>query len=321
MAEKKKWKTMCNGKVEEGVKLPEPVRQAYGVMLEGMLKHMHEPLDPPKDFADFQIRVMKFFEEAFEQMFGWQHYIKDQNLRGGPTIDNFLRASKALEKQSIGGISMLNLEELFDGYKYLKLALEKGYNFTLRSQYYLGFFINKTKINNPQRQTIGVQAAAQILWYLKKGNIPFATEMRKEIWHHKSILSFLEYIDPRTGKIIVPGIERLEKKIAKVNPLPEKLRRGWHTQLPRYEDKFYSGIRLIPGIFSDLKLPKVNFIKLRIAIYALAKIQAILGLNLREIKKNAIFHPYKEPLKYYLKDYVDDWIQESVHSDRTISSI
>jgi len=175
-----------------------------------------------------------------------------------------------------------------------------------------------SSVTIPQRRIIGVQAAAQVLWYLKRGEIPYTTEMRKEIWRHEEILSFLGYIDLATGKIIYPGARRLEDAIRKVNPLPDNKRRGWHVHSPVLEDELFSRVCLIPRIFSAQNPLRINFGRLRITIIALARIQAILDRPIEEVENSPILKAYVKPLEPHEMDCGVKWSREGYHSDGSI---
>lgn len=288
------------------------------VILSYKKRYANEPVDPPFSFVEFHKRLVQVMEKSFERNFGLQQYIENRKaIKCNPSIETLIEVECELEKQRIDGILIINHK--FDPYQFLKLALERNYPFTLREQYFLGIFTSRSKITKLQKTQIGIQAAAQVLWFEKKEAISTIKEMREIIFNKNSILEkysflkFLNLLNPHTGEPVKLNERIVENYISKIFPIPQKERRG----LREMNNSYFSKVIFIPGVFVS-KPPGINFQKLKIVIIALTKILFFLGLSLVEIQNHPIFLAYKEPLKFYVKNYVDDWIKEGFHSDRII---
>lgn len=299
--------------------LPKSIKKYYDILLEGMLMRANEPVDSPKNLQEFVSRVDKILEESFERNFGFQHYLKDRKyIKSNPTIENLIKVECDLEKQRRGEILVINQD--LDGYKFLKLALERNYPFTVRAQHFLGIFIDRSKITKPQKLTIGIQAAAQVLWFIKKEIILSIKGMRENLLGKNSkncsLWKFLNILNLQTKKSIKLNERIVENWIRKICPIPKRERKRFH----KINNSCFSNIIYIPGIF--LSNPsRINFSKLRIGIITLTKNLFFQRLSLKEIQNHPILLAYKKPLKYYLKDYVNDWIEEGFHSNGTIFDV
>ncbi len=274
---------------------------------EGMVMKDNKPVDSPQNLQDFESILYELLQASFNRNFGFQHYLKDiKYIKTNPTIEDLIQVECDLNKQKINTILGGMSRHYLDGYKFLKLALERNYPFTLREQHLLGVFPDHLPIRKQQKLQIGIQAAAQALWYKKGSSIPSIQAMKEEIWRDDKILSFLNLLDPKTGDPTYVSKRSIKNYIRLVYPIPSDKRK----QKPSKRDKsYYSQVVPIPGIF--LSNPyRINFLKLRLGVIALTKILSFFGLYLEEIQTDPILLAYKEPLRFYPKDYVTDWIEE-----------
>src|SRR5579863_8822167 len=182
MVELKNWKFMLNDKVlQEGV-LPESLKQSLILLIE----RFPNSVSPPKDLSEFEDRLMELMDELYKDTYGSEYFLNpDKYLKRDPTFDNLIKIGIEHEKRSKGKLLLIN-QDSKSPYQFLKEALEDDYPFSKHAQNYIGIYLDRSTTTYPKKRSLGVQAAAQVLWFERKGSISSIKEMRQEIWKHKS---------------------------------------------------------------------------------------------------------------------------------------
>ncbi|NGX26159.1 MAG: hypothetical protein K940chlam6_00071 [Chlamydiae bacterium] len=305
------------GKIEEG--LPEFVKQEYGMMddmlemmIDNRVEKMNMPVDPPKDEKEFHGRLVRLFESGFNEVFGLQQYFEEnKSIRGEVTIESYIEIKKKIRKKEIGGDSTLVKKEVLSPYQFLKLSLERDFPFTQQEQYYLGIFPDLGGISRPDRKVIGIQAAGQVLWYENRKTPLCISDIPKYINSNEKLVDFLDLYNFKPNKK-PPNTRVLRNQLREVYPLPRNMRRKYQKPTVDMSGTYFSKIISIPRIFIKRDPLRINYLKLRVAIMAITRTLSILGKSRAEVFSSPIILHYRTPLRFYCKDFIGDWVEESL---------
>lgn len=308
MAKSKKMKFLWKGKKLRERVLPAPLKQCLKLAIERAPKSVN----PPKDLAEFENRLVEFLMEAQKNTFGLAYYLDFDDrttLKKDSSYENLINI--AIKYENKHGNRPVLLNEYVDCKSFLKLALEKGYPFSKHAQEFLGISVVRLDLDKGKMHKMAIQAAAQIKWFLKGDAISTQKEMRMEILKDKGLTKLLElssFLNPE------PEHQRartLEDPIGLVDPRPPGTRKGRPPKQPKRQDGLYDAIVTIPGVFFETPY-RTNFIYLRYVISVLTKILESIGFSSEQIFQCRIFEVYKSFLNFYLGDFVDDWIKEAL---------
>lgn len=276
---------------------------------------------PPKDYREFEDRIVVVLERLLERMFGLVYHLdfdERTTLQKDASIDNLIEIGIKIEKKYKGKPIIIN--EQLNCFGFLKTALEKNYPFSQYAQDFLGIQIDFSDLSVPKRRVIGVQAAAVVLWFEKKGQISSTQQMRKEIWENKALVEFLELYKFQDEAARDRNPRVLENMIRQVNPVPANERKQWPSQRALNKDHHYSKTVLIPEIFSE-NSPRINYQKLRLAIMSIARVLSHSGSSQEEIINSVIVQAYRARLEFYPKMFVNAWIRESLSASGSIFTL
>lgn len=308
MAKSNEWKFMLGGKKLKEVEVPASLEQCLKLAIERAPK----PVNPPKDLAEFENRLMEFLTEVQMTTFGLAYYLDfddRKTLKKDCSYENLIDIAIKYEKKH--GNRPVLLNGYTDCKGFLKLALEKGYPFSKHAQVFLGISMVRLDLDKNKMHKIAVQAAAQIKWFLKGSAIPTQKEMRLEILNDGDLTKLLEissFLHPKKDQ---QRPRTLEDWVGEIDPRPPGTRKGRPSKKPNSEKHPYSIIVTIPGVFFENPL-RTNFIYLRYVVYVLTKILKATGFSTDQIFQCRIFEAYKSYLNFYLRDLVDDWIKEAL---------
>lgn len=269
-----------------------------------------EFLGPPKHLEEFENRLRMCIDILTSEFLGKGYYLdvdERKTIQKDFSLENLIETAILSEKKC--SYKELTKKELFsnknqDSYSFLKKTLERKFPFSETIQACLGIPIDLSGISLPEKRTIAVQAAAQVLWFYKKGLIALVPQMRVEIWNNKSLVSLLGLRRFQNSKVV-------EDWIRVVNPKPKEMRKGAPSKRRRNNDYQYSHIVLIPEIFSE-NPNRTNFLKLRFAVMVIGKILSAIGLTQKEVLSSRILQAYQEPLKFYPRKLTVDWVMEAL---------
>lgn len=277
------------------------------------IEEQERSIKPPENLHEFKERLFDYMEARFERVFGLEHRIsagkmirRDMSVAG--LVNAEIRMAEIMKAKRKVSYSI----STSDAYQFLKIALEQSYPFSRMAQLVLGINIDCAKLKLPEKHRIVCQAVTQILWYLKRGEIPTAEKMGEFLQKQISLVKSPEIIDSFWSKE-----ERTMKKwIRAVCPVPRSLRigRGGGKNI---SDSVYNNIVPIPGAFlcNDVV---VNFIKLRFIIFSISRILKMFGWSLDQVLNSKILETYVSPLKFYPALYVKDWAKEGFRLNGSI---
>lgn len=277
------------------------------------IEEQERSIKPPENLHEFKERLFAFVERRFERVFGLEHLIspgkmvrRDMSVAG--LVNAEIRIAEIMKAKRVLSHSL----STSDTYQFLKIALEKSYPFSWMAQRFLGIKIDYAKLKLPEKHRIVCQAVTQILWYLKRSEIPNAEKMGEFLQQKISLVKSQEIINSFWSKE-----ERTIKKwIRAVCPVSKSLRvgRGGGKNIP---DSIYNNIVPIPGAFLRNDTV-VNFVKLRFVIFSIVHILKMLGWSLDQVLNSEIFKTYASPLKFYPASYVNDWAREGFRLNGSI---
>ena len=280
------------------------------------IEEQERSIKPPENLHEFKERLFDYVERRFERVFGLEHQIsagkmirRDMSVAG--LVDAQIRIEKIMKAKRVVSHS-LSTE---DTYRFLKIALEQSYPFSRMAQRFLGINIDYGELKLPEKHRIVCQAVTQILWYLRRGEIPNAEKMGKFLPQQISLVKSPEIIDSFWSK----DERTIKKWIRAVCPVPRSMRigRGGGKNIP---DSIYNNIVPIPGAFLPNDM-SVNFIKLRFIIISIARILKMFGWSLEQVLDSKILKTYASPLKFYPASYVSDWARAGFRLNGSIFDV
>lgn len=264
------------------LELPEPIRPSSA---------------PPKELREFEDRLRKLYDLLYDSYFGIAHYVsRNKKISNDKSLENLIEIGIQCEK-------ILNNRKCIIGrvcecYKFLKIALEKNYPFSDNAQAYLGVFIDRSGLTGPQKDEIAVQCAAQVIWNIEGERFPTIKAMiqrlrRKEDPLH-SLLKLKDVSDDRT----------LRNWISPIYPVPHEERK----KNPSKRAGFFNELIPIPGVRVDRR---INFQKLQFVIVCITQVLKLLGWEEAQIADSKFISLLKEPLLFYPRMYLKDWVIEA----------
>lgn len=271
----------------------------YSSLLKQMQASSAEEMTPPADERDFEARITKYEEDIKNKLFGLMYYLKEsKTLKRDSSAETIVDFLCEYDKHAD---ELFVITQCHDAYSLLKQILEKDAPFAIcQDTYLLGFERDRTGLSGPQMNVIAVQAAAQVTWYLKKHKLPTIESMSEYLCDRKcpfySLLEIDRFHDPRT----------IRNWISKVFPIPNNARKGRPSLDETPKDDFNTLIH-IPDIFLE-NGNVINMLKLRFAIQCLTRLLKSLNWSKKRIFESPLIGLYQSPLKFYVVDYVYDWI-------------
>ncbi len=176
---------------------------------------------------------------------------------------------------------------------------------------YLGLARDLSKFLKPEKKRIAVQAAAQVLWFLEKNDIPTIECMAQRLIDLKE--SICKKLD------ILPSEEKIKEFVAYVFPVPRQRRRGNRSKKNiRTED--FVNIVIIPGIHSKNGYA-IHYPKLRFIVTCCARVFVILGTTIEQIKNSDLMKCYKKIASSRVHGFIDAWVEEATQSNQSIFEI
>jgi len=271
----------------------------YSSLLKRMQASSEEEKTPPANERDFEVRIAKYEEDIRSKLFGYMYYLKEsKTLKCDSSVETIVDFLCEYDKHAD---ELFVITQCHDGYSLLKQILEKDAPFAIcQDAYLLGFERDRSGLSGPQMNVIAVQAAAQATWYLEKHKLPtiesmseYLCDKRRPLYH---LLEIDRFHDSRT----------IRNWISKVFPIPNSARKGRPSLDETPKDDFNTLIH-IPDIF--LKNGNaVNVLKLRFTIQCLTRVLKSLNWPKKRILESPLISLYQSPLKFYVIDYVHDWI-------------
>ena len=271
----------------------------YSLLLKEMQTFSAEEMTSPADERDFEARITKYEEDIRNKLFGYMYYLKEsKTLKRDSSVETIVDFLCEYDKHAD---ELFVITQCHDGYSLLKQILEKDAPFAIcQDTYLLGFERDRSGLSAPQMNVIAVQAAVQATWYLKKHKFPTIESMSEYLFDKKyplyHLLEINRFHDPRT----------IFNWISKVFPIPNNARKGRPSLDETPKDDFNTLIH-IPDIFLE-NGNVVNVLKLRFAIQCLTQVLKSLNWSKKRILESPLISLYQSPLKFYVVDYVYDWI-------------
>jgi hypothetical protein len=108
----------------------------------------------------------------------------------------------------------------------------------------------------------------------------------------------------------------IRKWIAKVFPIPNNARKG-RPSLDKMPKEDFNTLTHIPDIFLE-NGNVINVLKLRFAIECLTQVLKSLNWSKKRMLESSLIGLYQTPLKFYVVDYVCDWITEAFEKNGRI---
>jgi hypothetical protein len=280
----------------------ESISEELGLQFQLEAQNPDPSIEPPKHLGEFEDRLMKLLDCLYQGYFGIAYYLDFDERR---TLEKNVSYKNLIDiaiKCATKGPSVVNVQ--FECYEFLKMALEKNFPFSPLAQSLLGLSLDLSDLTKPKQDVIAVQCASQVLWYLKKSNIPKIVTMKDKLLDRKEpffdLLGLGRFNDPRT----------IEKWVSVVYPIPKSQRK--RRSQP---DGAYDNIIDIPDIFTNRG---TSFPRLRFAIICTTQTMKALGYSLSEIVNSRPVALLAEPLKFYPQRYASDWIKEAFSSNGSI---
>lgn len=268
-----------------------------------------ERLKGPKNLREFENRISKTVLEIKENIHGLLHKV---------TSDKWLRCDKS-NKTIVKDLCNLKdhfekngnlILETLDPYQFLKLVLEKNASIFNSDLYILGTEIDRSGLALPQKNTLAVQCAAQVLWFLEGNKIPSITAMKKHLFNHSNPLFKLLILHRFSNQNNYES-RALENWIRPMFPVPlEERKKQWINK-----EHCFEMMVMIPGIFTD---KGINFLKLRFALICLTRILKTFSWNFDQILESKFVEQIATSIKFYPRMYVNDWICEAFASNGNI---
>lgn len=299
----------------------ESIKKAYKEVLKQMIDFRVDHkivVEPPVDLKEFEDRLESTVTRLYRFLFGVIYYLdfdERSTLRKDTSLENVIDILITCNKKNSEGIKLdhkmsFSWNQRHDCYVFLKRVLERNCPLHEDFQEYIGIYIDHSGISLPEKREIAMQAAAQVLWFFNKGQISLVSQMRVEIWKNKSLASLLELKRVQNARVV-------EDWIRKINPMPKAMRKGAPSKRQINNDWLYSNIILIPEVFSE-NPNRTNFLKLRFTVMVIAKIMSTIGMQQEEILGCKIIQSYEEPLKFYPKNYIREWVVEALLKNGSI---
>lgn len=305
--DKVRWIT-CKGK--------DTKKETQKSMLDEMLERRYAslsfaelPAEPPKDWMEFENRIGKFENKLRDMLFGFTYNLETgKTLKREKSIESIVESLCDYDKYSE---NIQVITEHFNPFLLLKLILEQDAPFVIcEDTYLLGFKRDRSGLSLPQKNTITIQVAAQVLWYLEKNKIPTIELMSDHLLDKQhpffKLFSIDRFHNPRT----------IKNWISKVFPVPSKLRKG-RPSLNEVPEDLFNSIMPVPGIFfEDGKV--INILKLQFTIQCITRILKTLSWTMNQIENSEFILLYQRPLKYYLRCYVATWIKKTFEENGSV---
>ena len=275
-------------------------------------------VNPPKNLEEFKERGAKIMSHLSFSLFGLResfeglillHCLYSCEPPKEAAIENLIKATMNLKAETM----RLDTEDV-DFYKFLKRVLENGYPLNPDYQSSLGLSIDYSKIDLFKKRRIAVQTAAQVKWFLQKEGYLSSVWAESEIIEDKPLYELLEISTFRTEG---QGPKTLREWITEINPFSEPDKRGRPSANNAKEVFLYSRIALNPNVFFENSY-RVNFIRLKYLVSVLAKILRLAGLTSKDIHEHPVVQAYMTPFNFYPRDYIGDWIDESLTKNCSI---
>lgn len=285
------------------------LNRRYSLKLQQMQACSVEEMIPPADERDFEARFGKYEEDLRNKLFGYMYYLKEsKTLKRDSSVETIVEFLCEYDKHAD---ELFVVTQQHNGYSLLKQILEKDAPFAIRQdKYLLGFERDRSGLSGPQMNVIAVQAAAQVTWYLKKDKLPTIESMSEYLCDKKyplyHLLEVKRFYDPKT----------IRKWISKVFPIPNDARKG-RPSLDKTPKEDFNTLTHIPDIFLE-NGNVINVLKLRFAIECLTQVLKSLNWSKKRILESSLIGLYQMPLKFYVVDYVCDWITEAFEKNGRI---
>lgn len=258
---------------------------------------------PPKDLKEFEDRLGMFLHDLKNLFFGVIHEVETgKRVKRDTSIASLVHALLRYEKHQNKNVPS---PEMLETYPFLKLVLEKDAALFGKDRYLLGIQRNRSGLSTPKKNVIAVRCAAQVLWHLERSQIPTIEAMEDRLLDRK--YPFYELLD--LGRFHSP--RTIEKWVRAVFPVPQAERKKHRTK----NDSAFKNIIPIPNIFTDTG---VSFPRLRFALICLTRILKTLNWRQRQIVDSEFSILLADPLKFYPRLYVRDWIDEAYSSNGSI---
>jgi hypothetical protein len=249
---------------------------------------------PPKDLREFEERLGEFYERQYTRFFGLAFDISSgKTLRKEANAEALVKCLIDFEKNE-QPIYYAQIES----YKFLKMALEKDAPLFENDMYLLGINRDRSGLFLPQKNVISVQCAAQVLWHLEKGKIPTIEAMQNYLFDQSKPFFKLLQLHRFQGQ------RTIKRWISAIFPIPPANRKM--KSLP-CEDSFQNLI-LIPDIYTNAG---VSFPRLIFAISCLSQILHAIGWQTSQISHSCFIQQLTQPIQFYPRLYISDWITES----------
>lgn len=249
----------------------------------------------PNNLQEFEDRLIQLLDDLDNNI------IFDPNCK---KIKNINSLDYGTHRQILDNYSSSPIfsEQIISPYKFLKSVLESNTSLNGKDYYYLGVHRHGSILSKPEKNKIAVQCAAQIIWHFYKNTFPTIESM---VLHLKNpndkIFQFLEiynFQSPRTFK----------NWIRSVFPIDENSRKCKKIK----NENDFAEIWLQPDI---IKANSVDFCKMRFVIECTTLIMKLLGYDLKDILNFPTISYFHCHLKFYLKKYVIDWVNEAYHGN------
>lgn len=281
----------------------------YSSLFKQMQASSAEEMTPPANERDFEVRITKYEEDIRSKLFGYMYYLKESKiLKRDSSVETIVDFLCEYDKHAD---ELFIITQCHNGYSLLKQILEKDAPFAIcQDTYLLGFERDRSGLSGPQMNMIAVQAAAQASWYLEKHKLPSIESMAQYLYDKKyplyHLLEINRFHDPRT----------IWNWISKVFPIPKNARKGRPSLEKIPKDDFNTLIH-IPDIFLE-NGNVINVLKLRFAIQCLTQVLKSLNWSKKGVLESPLIGLYQSSLKFYVLDYVYDWVAEAFEKNSRI---
>lgn len=269
---------------------------------------------PPANLNEFEDRLGELLMSLGNLFFGLTYDVETgKTLKREKTLEALVKALCNHEKYCQNNHAIF--VGLSDHYEFLKLVLENDAPLS-NDIYILGVRRDRSGLSSPQKNTIAVQAAVQVLWHTKKSEIPTLEKMREELILNTAWNNLLKREDPQLPELKIMNPRTIENWIRKVCPIPKDMRRGRPSN-EKASEGFFKTLITIPEIFLD-DGRVINFSKLKFTIICLTRVLKALGWTQDRILKSDFVHLYQKDLRFYPRSYVRDWVHETFEENGSI---
>jgi hypothetical protein len=264
------------------------------------------PRPHPSSPQWFEWKLGTIFDALRDRFFGYTYdVVSKKTLRRDKSEESLVDALLCFEKYCEEHDDRLPTESLIP-YKFLKLVLERNASlFGFEEELFdpIGIKRDRSGISLPQKNTIAVQCAGQILWHLEGRQIDSIEAMEERLLRKEPLLFQLlelhRFSSDRT----------IENWLRPIFPRPPEERKQPNRKgaLDRLVP--------IPGVHAE---HGTNFQKLQFAATSITRILRILGWKIDQVIDSTFIELLGRPIGPYLRSYLQDWVNQAYSCNSSI---